>query len=198
MRASATCTGCSCGSLPQVCLHHIPLRCVFTRLDFQYRYERAANEMLAKSTIAGQEGVVTYLANAAALQQFEQTALAYVLMSEAGRPMSIPSLAAAAESLLEGRFQVCMWLPDMCNFPYHSCGTTSAYAACLQCSAFAACRLANKFALLSARSRVLEHLPNSNFSDNAFTCSLFCMQSGSDPCLHVALQHVPFHWRCDQ
>lgn len=62
--------------------------------------------MLAKSTIAGQEGVITYLANAAALQQFEQASLAYVLMSEAGRPMSDASLAAAAESLLEGRFQV--------------------------------------------------------------------------------------------
>lgn len=62
--------------------------------------------MLAKSTIAGQEGVITYLANAAALQQFEQTALAYVLMSETDRPMSISSLAAAAESLLEDRFQV--------------------------------------------------------------------------------------------
>ncbi len=62
--------------------------------------------MLAKSTIAGQEGVITYLANAAALQQFEQTALAYVLMSEAGRSMGAPGLAAAAESLLEGKFEV--------------------------------------------------------------------------------------------
>ncbi|KAL0053265.1 hypothetical protein WJX82_003487 [Trebouxia sp. C0006] len=70
------------------------------------RYERTANDMLAKSTIAGQEGVITYLANAAALQQFEQTALAYVLMSEAGRSMGAPGLAAAAESLLEGKFEV--------------------------------------------------------------------------------------------
>ena len=62
--------------------------------------------MLARSTIAGQEGVITYLANAAALQQFEQTALAYVLMSEAGRSMGAPGLAAAAESLLEGKFEV--------------------------------------------------------------------------------------------
>lgn len=74
--------------------------------SWAYRYERAANEMLAKSTIAGQEGVITYLANAAALQQFEQTALAYVLMSEADKTMGASSLAAAAESLLEGRFQV--------------------------------------------------------------------------------------------
>lgn len=70
------------------------------------RYERTANDMLAKSTIAGQEGVITYLANAAALQQFEQTALAYVLMSEAGRAMAAAGLAAAAESLLEGKFEV--------------------------------------------------------------------------------------------
>ena len=70
------------------------------------RYERTANDMLAKSTIAGQEGVITYLANAAALQQFEQTALAYVLMSEAGRGMGAAGLAAAAESLLEGKFEV--------------------------------------------------------------------------------------------
>ena len=62
--------------------------------------------MLAKSTIAGQEGVITYLANAAALQQFEQTALAYVLMSEAGSNMGASGLAAAAESLLEGKFEV--------------------------------------------------------------------------------------------
>ena len=62
--------------------------------------------MLAKSTIAGQEGVITYLANAAALQQFEQTALAYVLMTEAGRSMGASGLAAAAESLLEGKFEV--------------------------------------------------------------------------------------------
>lgn len=62
--------------------------------------------MLAKSTIAGQEGVITYLANAAALQQFEQTALAYVLMSEAGRAMGAAGLAAAAESLLEGKIEV--------------------------------------------------------------------------------------------
>ena len=70
------------------------------------RYERTANDMLAKSTIAGQEGVITYLANAAALQQFEQTALAYVLMSEAGRSMGASGLGAAAESLLEGKFEV--------------------------------------------------------------------------------------------
>ena len=75
-------------------------------LSYVCRYERTANDMLAKSTIAGQEGVITYLANAAALQQFEQTALAYVLMSEAGRSMGAPGLAAAAESLLEGKFEV--------------------------------------------------------------------------------------------
>lgn len=72
------------------------------------RYERTANDMLAKSTIAGQEGVITYLANAAALQQFEQTALAYVLISEARTSMGAPGLAAAAESLLEGKFEVCV------------------------------------------------------------------------------------------
>lgn len=70
------------------------------------RYERTANDMLAKSTIAGQEGVITYLANAAALQQFEQTALAYVLMHEAGQSVGASGLAAAAESLLEGKFEV--------------------------------------------------------------------------------------------
>lgn len=78
------------------------------------RYERTANDMLAKSTIAGQEGVITYLANAAALQQFEQTALAYVLMSEAGRTMGAAGLAAAAESLLEGKFEVGAFLLFLC------------------------------------------------------------------------------------
>lgn len=52
--------------------------------------------------------MLTYLANAAALQQFEQTALAYVLMLEGGRSMGVSTLAAAAESLLEGRFQVAL------------------------------------------------------------------------------------------
>ena len=77
--------------------------------------------MLAKSTIAGQEGVITYLANAAALQQFEQTALAYVLMSEAGRSMGAPGLAAAAESLLEGKFEVliAVCLPSLISAMSH-------------------------------------------------------------------------------
>ena len=81
------------------------------------RYERTANDMLAKSTIAGQEAVITYLANAAALQQFEQTGLAYVLMHEAGRSMGAAGLAAAAESLLEGKFEV-----NMPTFTTESCG----------------------------------------------------------------------------
>lgn len=88
-----------------------------------FRYERTANDMLAKSTIAGQEGVITYLANAAALQQFEQTGLAYVLMHEAGRSMGASGLAAAAESLLEGKFEVGIVVPSIswstCKLCYH-------------------------------------------------------------------------------
>ena len=104
--------------------------------------------MLAKSTIAGQEAVITYLANAAALQQFEQTGLAYVLMHEAGRSMGAAGLAAAAESLLEGKFEV-----GFLVFPAEVCGHNTlcpwltekgaqsrGWAACMHCLKVASMR----------------------------------------------------------
>ncbi|KAK9815609.1 hypothetical protein WJX72_006739 [[Myrmecia] bisecta] len=70
------------------------------------RYEKMANDLLATSTMAGQDGVIDYLTGSAALQQFEQTALAYVLLQQSDAPLTATSLSAAAESMLEGKFQV--------------------------------------------------------------------------------------------
>ena len=67
-----------------------------------------ANDMLARTTVAGQEGVIEYLANSSALQHFEQTALAYLLLQKAGRAVSATQLASDTEGLLEDRFGVSM------------------------------------------------------------------------------------------
>ena len=72
------------------------------------RYERMANDMLARTTVAGQEGVIEYLANSSALQHFEQTALAYLLLQKAGRAVTAAQLASDTEGLLEDRFGVSM------------------------------------------------------------------------------------------
>ena len=64
--------------------------------------------MLARTTVAGQEGVIEYLANSSALQHFEQTALAYLLLQKAGRAVSATQLASDTEGLLEDRFGVSM------------------------------------------------------------------------------------------
>lgn len=65
-----------------------------------------ANEMLADTTIAGQEGVIEYVANSAALQQFEQTSLAYLMLGKAEKPLNVEGLCVAVEDLLEEEFQV--------------------------------------------------------------------------------------------
>ena len=66
-----------------------------------------ANEMLADTTIAGQEGVIEYVANSAALQQFEQTSLAYLMLGRSDKPLDTEGLCSAVEELLEKEFQVC-------------------------------------------------------------------------------------------
>jgi len=64
-----------------------------------------ANEMLADTTIAGQEGVIEYVANSAALQQFEQTSLAYLILRQHDTPLDVEGICSAIEQLLEQRFQ---------------------------------------------------------------------------------------------
>ena len=63
--------------------------------------------MLADTTIAGQEGVIEYVANSAALQQFEQTSLAYLMLGRSEQPLGTEGLCIAVEELLEKEFQVC-------------------------------------------------------------------------------------------
>jgi hypothetical protein len=55
------------------------------------------NELLRERTLASREGALEYLATAAALQQFKQTALAYTLMSQLSQ--------AQAAQLQQGRLQ---------------------------------------------------------------------------------------------
>lgn len=64
-----------------------------------------ANEMLADTTTAGQEGVVAYLATSAALQQFAQTSLAYLVLLQSEQPLNMEGLCIAVESMLEDKFQ---------------------------------------------------------------------------------------------
>lgn len=61
--------------------------------------------MLADTTIAGQEGVIEYVANSAALQQFEQTSLAYLILRQQDTPLDLEGICFAVEQLLEQRFQ---------------------------------------------------------------------------------------------
>ena len=70
------------------------------------RYEKLENKVLAESTVAGQNASVQYLAACAALQQWEQSALAYLLLHTAPGPLSVDRLSAAVESLLEDNFSV--------------------------------------------------------------------------------------------
>ena len=48
-----------------------------------HRYKSIVNELLRERTVASREGAVEYLATSAALQQFKQTALAYLLLEQA-------------------------------------------------------------------------------------------------------------------
>ncbi|KAK9789378.1 hypothetical protein WJX73_004782 [Symbiochloris irregularis] len=70
------------------------------------RFEQMANEMLANSTVAGQEGTLDSLVVSAALQQFGQAALALLVMHRAGKPLSAQALEQQAEELLQRQFQV--------------------------------------------------------------------------------------------
>ena len=70
------------------------------------RFEQLANELLADSTLAGQEGTLQYLSACAALQQWAQAALALLVLGRAGRALSEPELQQQAEELLEEHFQV--------------------------------------------------------------------------------------------
>ena len=72
------------------------------------RYEKLADKVLADSTVAGQEACLQYLASCAALQQWEQSALAYLLLHTAQGPMSVVQLSEGVESLLEETFKVDM------------------------------------------------------------------------------------------
>jgi len=78
------------------------------------RFEQMANEMLAETTIAGQEGVIEYVANSAALQQFEQTSLAYLVLRQHEGALDVGDVCSEVEHLLEQRFQAsgagdCSW-----------------------------------------------------------------------------------------
>ena len=64
-----------------------------------------ANEILAETTIAGQEGVIAYLADSAALQQFEQTSLAYVTLMNSDKPLDEEGLCSHVEQLLNEEFK---------------------------------------------------------------------------------------------
>lgn len=79
------------------------------RLHTACRYDKLANEVLAESTISGGDSTVQYLASAAALQQWEQAALAFLMLHMTGgdgsRRLGADSLAEGVESLLEDTFQ---------------------------------------------------------------------------------------------
>jgi hypothetical protein len=75
------------------------------------RYDKLANEVLAESTVASGDSTVQYLAACAALQQWEQAALAFLLLHMRGgddgaRQLSAEALSEGVESLLEDTFQV--------------------------------------------------------------------------------------------
>lgn len=70
------------------------------------RFEKMANEILAETTIAGQEGVITFLANSAALQQFEQTSLAYLSLMSSDKALDEEGLCSHVEHLLNKEFKV--------------------------------------------------------------------------------------------
>ncbi len=82
------------------------LACHFLSVRVSDRYEKMENKLLAESTVAGQGATVQYLAACAALQQWEQSALAFLLLSDSPKPLSADQLSAAVESLLEDNFSV--------------------------------------------------------------------------------------------
>lgn len=83
------------------------------------RFEQMANEMLANSTVAGQEGTLGNLVASAALQQFGQAALALLVLHRAGKPLSAAALEQEAEDLLQHHFQVLAHLPGFLSGEAH-------------------------------------------------------------------------------
>ena len=78
-------------------------------VNFVCRFDKMANEMLADTTVAGQEGVIEYLAGSAALQQFEQTSLAYLILQQSGKQQNAQALCDAVESTLDKQFKVLVY-----------------------------------------------------------------------------------------
>jgi hypothetical protein len=66
----------------------------------------AAAAAVADRTVASGEGGLEYIATAAGLQQFKQTALAYVLLNAADILCGDEEVAMAAESLLQQKLQL--------------------------------------------------------------------------------------------
>ena len=65
-----------------------------------------SQDMLAETSLAGQDAVISFLASSASLQQFAQTAVAFLLMQTLQPPRTADSLSSRAEELLEKEFQV--------------------------------------------------------------------------------------------
>ena len=80
------------------------------KVNLGCRFEQMANEMLANSTVAGQEGTLDFLIANAALQQFGQAALALLVLHRSqGTPLTADALEQEAEELLQEHFQVGFW-----------------------------------------------------------------------------------------
>eukprot|EP00775_Hariotina_reticulata_P012152 gene12152-12290_t len=80
-----------------------------TRLVLGYmrmgdRYKSIVAQLLAERTVAGGEGALEYLATAAGLQQFKQTALAYVLLLEAGQALEAEDTAQLTQLIAENAY----------------------------------------------------------------------------------------------
>lgn len=75
----------------------------------------------ADRTVASGEGGLEYIATAAGLQQFKQTALAYVLLNAAGSPCGEEEVAVAAEALLcqKLQLQVCVCVRGLSCLPVY-------------------------------------------------------------------------------
>ena len=65
-----------------------------------------SQDMLAETSLAGQDAVISFLASSASLQQFAQTAVAFLLMQTLKPPRTADTLSSRAEELLETEFQV--------------------------------------------------------------------------------------------
>lgn len=88
---------------------------LYVLLLLSARYEKVENELLADSTVAGQDAVMQYLAASAALQQWGQAALAFLLLHTSERPLTADDISAGVESLLEDKFRVSCQLRHSCH-----------------------------------------------------------------------------------